>query len=261
MLRDADVLDLMKADLSDRIQRYFALKEFKIREFQRLTGVPRHILVGIDGDGRWRSTTEYVQQIDRALPPAWQNDLAPTSMGIVLSKVRARSGVAETHYSQNADGTMSRDQLPLERIQSTSFLQALERWQASEGVVSEEGLRGWTSTGNVSAISVGSSDPLSYRITHHAQDVHSLSGINKTGHRFRDNRFELYGSSVAFDYMQCKMTIKPVYGLVAFRNFKHGEERVYERLLLPVSADANSVTHVLSAVEIHHSSSEADHGT
>jgi hypothetical protein len=189
-------------------------------------------------------------RIEKVLPVSWNDALEPTALGVVLSRIRNRTGHLKAHYANSEEGMISREQYSLESISDAAFLQALGRWREIDGKIQESELADWVATGNTSAVDVSSPDPYDFQITQHARQVYGVSGLDKTGMRFKQNRFALYADGISMDYLHCKSVARPEFGVVFFSKH-HPRRRTGLRTLTPTRFSRRQLNYTCALGRTH----------
>ncbi len=111
------------------------------------------------------------------------------------------------------------------------FVGLLERWRLRDDDASftAEALRDHS----VTLVDVGADDPGDYLVRHYAPGLLALHGYDKTGIKFRDNRFPTYARSIMADFSACKISGAPMSRDV-FRWYRRPSESILFRgMMLP----------------------------
>lgn len=207
-------------------QRFARLAGGEDRGAERLS--PRQIARTVG----WGDTT--VRNIAR-------DDWDPKSPQLLRDIERAYSGHPDWHpkrvldlYAQAGDdGYVFRRLVDPET--APEFATLLERWRlrADDASFVAESLRDHA----VTLVDVTPEDPGDFRIRHYSPALLALHSYDKTGIKFRDNRFPTYARSIMLDFEACRTRGAPMCRDV-YRWYRRPSESILFRgLMLPCPGD------------------------
>lgn len=137
--------------------------------------------------------------------------------------------VFDIHSAAGEDGYVFRRLVDPET--APEFGPLLERWRLRSDDASfvAAALRDH----GVTLVDVSADDPGDYVVRHYAPSLLALHSYNKTGIKFRDNRFPTYARSIMADFAACKAAANPMSRDV-YRWFRRPSEAILFRgIMLP----------------------------
>lgn len=144
--------------------------------------------------------------------------------------------VLDIHSAAGDDGYLLRRLVDPET--APEFAGLLDRWRlrADDPSFVAEALRDH----GVTLVDVEADEPGDFRVRHYAPGLLALHGYNKTGIRFRDNRFPTYARSIMADFSACKASGQPMSRDV-FRWFRRPSEAILFRGMMLPCLDARVI--------------------
>lgn len=247
MGRYKEAISQLEAELRYRCHRYYVESGIRKYKLASAAGISDTLLKGIDSPD-FAASMKTLQRLDEVIPEEWEPaGEGPEEQLLIPAKVDPVIGykIWESDLSRSRKIYVRDDLLHgLDPDQIERCAAYIEKVREPDGRLIEgrfklEVLRALAPQCAIHVFNVGEDDPEAYFIEHWDSGTGFWKGADMTGMKFAELDDEALRGCQLEDYLVCRETNWSNLAIV-HRNYAHGEDRKFLRLLFPFEASDGS---------------------
>ncbi|UUX52109.1 hypothetical protein NUH88_10485 [Nisaea acidiphila] len=247
MGRYKKAISQLEAELRHRCHRYYVESGIRKYKFASAAGISDTLLKGIDAPD-FEASLKTLQRLDEVIPEEWEpasDDpgeqlIVPASNDPVIGYKIWESDLSRSRKIYVRDDLLH----GLDPDQVERCAAYIDKVRDPDGRLLEtrfkiDVLRALAPQCAIHVFDVGEDDPSNFFIEHWDNGTGFWKGADMTGMKFAELDDEALRGCQLEDYLVCRETQWPNLAIVQ-RNYAHGEERKFLRLLFPFEAKDGS---------------------